>query len=584
MKARSISVIGLALMTLPLLGAGAPQPSGLADENPTEILFGPVRFIRETGKPSIAEVDVAGPDFEHFQPPFVLHVLNGGTDKKDLVSSASITLDGIEIFSPSSFSKQVQELVAEVTLSKGSILQVGLQSKPGSYLTIWIDGALKQGRAMVGPEGGQLVSADGIALLDVPEGAVTSPTILSIETSDVDPDPILDPYFRDAVSPIIDLGPDGFEFLLPATVTVSYSDDDVSSGASEDTAMLLEVLPSGVVLDVGPFEVDTDANLLRTELSHFTWLVAAFAKTPGIYLSGPIWNTNTIKFFIGPDTDQEWVWGGREDIVRGAIMSWWGHQDRFGFEEVWDPEDANMVLWVGTEEQCSLPFWGPCGGTACTHWPTWLTVEMPNPLYGDQIDICFVSSQANWESWYSNPYALRASVQHEVGHFVGLGHNPSPASARWPVYRPIMYTEAGTNAHISGDDIASIEEKYGVPYWRPGAHLAFDNGGDAYFDEGVTPALFDGWGEATIGDMNQFLDLVTMDVRIDGDRVFECGTSSSCRTSWQPIAGPPQYEEYNSVWIYQMPWLGPGTHTVEYVRGHLDEYWGMTSTITIHVR
>jgi hypothetical protein len=351
--------------------------------------------------------------------------------------------------------------------------------------------------------------------------------------------------------------------------------------------MLLEVLPSGVVLDVGPSEVDTDANLLRTELSHFTWLVAAFAKTPGIYLSGPTWNTNTIKFFIGPDTDHNWVWGGREDIVRWAIMSWWGHEDQFYFEEVWDPDDANMRLRVGTEGQCWAPFYGPCGGTACTHWPAWLTVEMPNPLYGDHIDICFVSSKDRWVDWYHIPDALRSTVQHEVGHFLGLGDNPNKRSTHWPSYPDVtvvMHSNTAAGARILGDDIASLQAKYGVPYWRPAAHLAFDNGGDVYFDEGVTPALFDGWGEETLGEMEEFLDKVTMGVRVDGIRRFECGTSWSCRLSWQPIAGPPEYEEYNSVWIYQMPWLGPGTHTVEYVRGELGEYWGMSSTITIHVR
>jgi hypothetical protein len=66
---------------------------------------------------------------------------NGGLYEPygDKISSATITLNGEDIFMPSDFNQEVDYLERDITLISGeNILEVTLQSQPGAKLTIQI--------------------------------------------------------------------------------------------------------------------------------------------------------------------------------------------------------------------------------------------------------------------------------------------------------------------------------------------------------------------------------------------------------------------------------------------------------------
>jgi hypothetical protein len=102
-----------------------------------DTLFGPITFVRGKGKPTteIGIFNLAG-----FRPPFTLRLQNGKEDGSNRASSARVWLNGQLLFGPSAFSQQVSGYVVPVDLTDPSSLKVWVASKPGSELTLWIEG------------------------------------------------------------------------------------------------------------------------------------------------------------------------------------------------------------------------------------------------------------------------------------------------------------------------------------------------------------------------------------------------------------------------------------------------------------
>jgi RHS repeat-associated protein len=129
----SLSIFCIVLSALFFLGSSAIEALVYAElEN--------VNFSREAGKP-ITEIFT----FPSASPgqTFTLNVYNGGlndqTANGELVSSAVITLNGVQVFGPSDFNQQVSFLSAEVILQAENTLAVELRGKPGGMLTVNIE-------------------------------------------------------------------------------------------------------------------------------------------------------------------------------------------------------------------------------------------------------------------------------------------------------------------------------------------------------------------------------------------------------------------------------------------------------------
>ena len=101
-------------------------------------VFGPTDFERQNGAPvtEILNFNVAQPT------TYTITVFNGGLedDQFELVSSSVITLNGVEIFTPSEFNQQVSTITKTVQLLPSNVLTVELRGKPGGGITINIGG------------------------------------------------------------------------------------------------------------------------------------------------------------------------------------------------------------------------------------------------------------------------------------------------------------------------------------------------------------------------------------------------------------------------------------------------------------
>ena len=152
-------------------------------------LHGPALYTRTKGAPTT---------FNEAFPGVVgsgtLVVRNGPQDggHGDAVTSASVLVNGILVFGPSDFKKRQPYLTAGIDVLAENSLDINLQGKPGSYLTVEvIQSVAAEGAAVVGPDGGVvLVESTASPLygtsLTIPDNAVSAATIFEIGTANRD--------------------------------------------------------------------------------------------------------------------------------------------------------------------------------------------------------------------------------------------------------------------------------------------------------------------------------------------------------------------------------------------------------------
>src|SRR6266581_7937913 len=154
-----------------LLGALALLLLGRPTVSPAEtfIAFGPVQYSRDTGKPTpvMKTFNVLDPS-----ATFTVRIDSAG------VSSAIVTLNGVDVFKESDFNQTVKVLTKAVTLLATNQLTVELRGKPGETLTLQIigNGGITPGAPSIG------------GVRATPTTAVIGiPTQVSVQASITDP-------------------------------------------------------------------------------------------------------------------------------------------------------------------------------------------------------------------------------------------------------------------------------------------------------------------------------------------------------------------------------------------------------------
>jgi hypothetical protein len=105
------------------------------------VLFGPAQYTRTTGPPNPFSEKIALP--ATLIAPFRLHVQNGTPDGTRRVSSATITVNSIQVAGQSEFNQQVATFDRTVALQSNNTLQVRLTSAPESFLILTLFGTLR---------------------------------------------------------------------------------------------------------------------------------------------------------------------------------------------------------------------------------------------------------------------------------------------------------------------------------------------------------------------------------------------------------------------------------------------------------
>ena len=100
--------------------------------------YGPHQFTREAGSPVTVTEQFSIPS--GIIAPYTIEVQNGGPGGWQRVSSASIQLNGVELFTQNKIEDNTPVLSRTVTLQSSNVLAVELTSSIGSFLTISVSG------------------------------------------------------------------------------------------------------------------------------------------------------------------------------------------------------------------------------------------------------------------------------------------------------------------------------------------------------------------------------------------------------------------------------------------------------------
>lgn len=105
----------------------------------TFTVFGPQNYTRSTGAPVTvtSNFSVLNPNIQ-----YTLKAFNGGLQdaQTELVSSGSVTVNGVQVIGPSNFNQNVTEVDVPITLLGANTIDVQVRGKPGGLLTVEIVG------------------------------------------------------------------------------------------------------------------------------------------------------------------------------------------------------------------------------------------------------------------------------------------------------------------------------------------------------------------------------------------------------------------------------------------------------------
>ena len=110
--------------------------SVLATPDASFLVFGPEHFVRTTGTP-VTETRTFSISATA-APPYRFCLVNGDIDGTNRVSSASIVLNGQEVFTQSQFNQTVSGLMTQVSLQPANTLLVTLAGQPGGFLDLCV--------------------------------------------------------------------------------------------------------------------------------------------------------------------------------------------------------------------------------------------------------------------------------------------------------------------------------------------------------------------------------------------------------------------------------------------------------------
>nr|MBP6659206.1 hypothetical protein [Chitinophagales bacterium] len=161
------------------------------------------------------------------------------------------------------YTKGLPTSVEEMKNAKLSVQNSGQEANKASDIG-------KKTTKIIGPEGGEIKSANGKIALKFPAGAVAKKTEISIEE--------IEGFSATSNGNAFQLLPEGIEFIEPVTLILKYTDEEIE-GSKEDDLFITTRGKKNELLISLLTEVDTIANTITTEINHFSkWGMCARLK------------------------------------------------------------------------------------------------------------------------------------------------------------------------------------------------------------------------------------------------------------------------------------------------------------------
>jgi hypothetical protein len=236
---------------------GEKRTTTIAPDVCANCVVGPVTLTRTTADPQTYRYSFDGDP----TADYVIEVSDNGS--RGL--TGSVRLNGVELVTPAMLGGNGGfQLHQPVTLAQQNTLEVRLAGKAGATMSIEVRSGVK----LIGPGGGRVRSPNGIAVLDVPPGALSGPVELVVAVGGGLPTGT-HPSIQLA-APVIRLLPEGTQFVVPVTLTVRPM-----TPAVDVTKLAIEqFIPApGVLLQLDQ-QTDAVAGTVSVALAHFSefWL------------------------------------------------------------------------------------------------------------------------------------------------------------------------------------------------------------------------------------------------------------------------------------------------------------------------
>ena len=228
--------------------------------------FGPQKYVRTKGAPNqFSDVfpGVAGEG--------TLIIYNGDEQGKNLISSATIDINGARILSAKDFKQKADYIEVPIPLQEQNTIDVKLNSKPNSFLKIEILQEIEaEAAAVIGPDGGVVKIVNHGSFLYgtkiiVPEGALLDNKIVTIEPGNLPQDY---PDFIDCHSTTVELGREGVTFSKDIMVTMPYKESEVDE--NQHIFVLWYDRIQNVWYQNSTLSVDKEKNLVSFTTDHFS--------------------------------------------------------------------------------------------------------------------------------------------------------------------------------------------------------------------------------------------------------------------------------------------------------------------------
>ena len=130
------------------------------------VAFGPREYVRGTGEP-VAQAETVRP----CRPGGFRLVVQNGPGARPRVSSATLTLDGVEVVHERDLSQRVERVERDVTLRAESLLAVRLAGAPGGVVAVSLVGAACPEIALTTPAPGTRVPSGRLLVRGTVRGA-----------------------------------------------------------------------------------------------------------------------------------------------------------------------------------------------------------------------------------------------------------------------------------------------------------------------------------------------------------------------------------------------------------------------------
>lgn len=127
--------------------------------------------------------------------------------------------------------------------------------------------------ATIGAEGGTVTTSDAKVTLDIPTGALTESTTITINKTGE----------KGVVGDVYEFGPSGLSFSQPVTVTISYDPASLLAGATEDNLLLAGV--DDYLEMLSNIHVDTVNHKISGKIKHFSQIAICKLEDTGVKVS-----------------------------------------------------------------------------------------------------------------------------------------------------------------------------------------------------------------------------------------------------------------------------------------------------------